>query len=159
MTQSILMVKPQHVELRPEPIRPEWIISGNPAARSNKLATSRDRTANVIVWECTPGQFQWRYSQDETIVIVAGEAFLTGQNGLERRIGPGELVFFPAGTMCTWRITETIRKAAVIRETMWGPMGFLLKVSKKLLRLGTPVGSAHGASAYPETVPASYLPG
>jgi uncharacterized cupin superfamily protein len=94
MTKPILMVKPQHVKLQPEPIRPEWIISGNPTARSNKLATSRDNTSNVIVWDCTPGQFQWRYSQDETVVIVAGEAFITDQDGIERRLGPGELAFF-----------------------------------------------------------------
>jgi uncharacterized cupin superfamily protein len=157
MAKPILMVKPQHVELRPEPIRPEWIISGTPTARSNKLATSRDNTSNVIVWDCTPGQFQWRYSQDETVVIVAGEAFITGQDGIERRLGPGELAFFPAGTVCTWRITETIRKAAVLRETMWGPMGFLLKISKKILRLGTPAGSAHGAGPYPDTLPTSLM--
>jgi uncharacterized protein len=154
MTKSILMVKPLHVDLRPEPIKPEWIISGNPVAHSNKLATSRDRTSNVIVWECTPGRFQWHYSQDETVVILAGEAFITDRDGIERRIGPGEVAFFPAGTVCTWRITETIRKTAVLRETMWGPLGFLLKISKKILRL-RPAGSAHGTAAYPATLTTS----
>ena len=54
--------------------------------------------------------------------------------GKEHRFAGGDIAFFPAGTTCTWRVTEHIRKVAVIRETMWRPLGFVLKVSKKILR-------------------------
>jgi len=54
--------------------------------------------------------------------------------GKEHRFGAGDIAFFPAGTACSWRVTEHIRKVAVVRETMWRPLGFVLKVSKKILR-------------------------
>jgi len=55
-------------------------------------------------------------------------------DGEEHRFGAGDIAFFPAGTACTWRVTEYIRKVAVVRETIWPPLGFVLKVSKKILR-------------------------
>jgi len=55
-------------------------------------------------------------------------------DGQEHRFGAGDIAFFPAGTACTWRIAEHIRKVAVVRETIWRPLGFVLKVSKKILR-------------------------
>lgn len=66
-------------------------------------------------------------------MVVSGEAFMKTENG-ERRFGPGDLGFFPAGTSCTWRVPEGIRKIAVLREPMWRPLGFALKVCHKLLR-------------------------
>ena len=98
------------------------------------LARSHDWTSHIVVWECTDGLFKWYYPQDEIMVVISGEAFLIEGEGKERRFGPGDLGYFPAGTSCTWRVPQGIRKVAVVRETMWRPLGFSLKVWNRLLQ-------------------------
>jgi hypothetical protein len=99
------------------------------------MVRSHDRTSHIVIWDCTPGSFKWYYGMDEAIVVIAGEAFMVDEKGEERRFGPGDLAFFPAGTTCTWRITETLRKVGVLRETMWRPLGLAVKAWHKLLRI------------------------
>lgn len=139
---SIVMTMPSNVELAPDPIPQEWILKGTPVARSKILVRSRDWTSSVVVWDCTAGTFRWTYAQDETIVVVSGEAFLLLANGEERRFGAGEVGFFPAGVTCNWRIADHIRKVAVLRENMWRPLGFCLKAWKKLLRVAGLAGKS-----------------
>jgi uncharacterized cupin superfamily protein len=136
MSKAIVIATPAAIELelQTEPISPDWVLSGTPVSRSKNLARSRDWTSNIVVWECNSGQFNWHYSKDEVIVVVSGEAFMINESGQEKRIGPGDLGFFPAGTSCTWRVPVGIRKVAVLRETMWRPLGLALKVWNKLLR-------------------------
>jgi uncharacterized cupin superfamily protein len=99
------------------------------------VVRSHDLTSDVVVWECTAGRFECHYYQDETVMVVAGEVFITDEKGEERRLGPGDLGFFPAGTSCIWRVPESVRKIAVLRETMWRPVGLGLKIWKRLLRI------------------------
>ena len=131
---SILRINPDTVSLEPDPIPEEWILDGAPQARVNKLLTSRDWNSTVVVWDCTPGSFKWHYSKDETVHFLSGEAYMTDETGEEHRFGAGDIVFFPAGTTCRWRVTKHIKKIAVVRETMWRPLGFILKVSNSLFR-------------------------
>jgi uncharacterized cupin superfamily protein len=130
----VLIVTAGSVELEPEPIRPDWIMSGSPVARCKRMVRSRDRTSHIVVWDCTPGSFKWHYGMDEAIVVISGECFMINEKGEERRFGPGDLGFFPAGTSCTWRITQTLRKVAVLKESIWPPLGLGVKVWHKLLR-------------------------
>lgn len=99
------------------------------------MVRSRDWTSNVVVWECTGGKFNWHYDKDEVVVVVAGEVFVTNANDEERRLGPGDLAFFPAGTVSTWHVPVYVRKVAVLRETMWRPLGMGLKICKKIFRM------------------------
>src|SRR5215471_21612320 len=137
MPREIIIATPTAFELGAEPISiaPNWVLSGTPISRVKNVVRSRDWTSHIVVWECTRGKFKWRYRQDEVAVIVSGEAFITTEEGPERRLGPGDLAFFPAGSSCTWRVPEHVRKVAVIRETLWWPIGLGLKLMKKLLRL------------------------
>ena len=137
MPREIVIAKPTAFELSAEemPISPNWVLSGTPISRIKSVVRSRDWTSHVVVWECTGGTFKWRYRQDEVVVIVSGEVFITTEEGQERRLGPGDLAFFPAGSSSTWRVPERVRKVAVIRETMWWPLGLGLKVLKKLVNL------------------------
>ena len=137
MAKSIVIATPSTIALepKPEPLPADWVLSGTPEARSKMLVRSHDWTSSIVAWECTAGSFHWHYNQDEAIMVVSGEAFMTTEKGdPERRFGPGDLGFFPAGTTCTWRVPEGIRKIAVLREPMWRPLGFGLKVWHKLLR-------------------------
>jgi uncharacterized cupin superfamily protein len=134
MSESIVMTNPAVLDLEPSPIPANWILNGMPEAWSKNLARSRDWTSQIVVWECTPGHFTWHYSRDESVVVLSGEAFLVRENGEERRFGAGDLGFFPAGTTCTWRVTENFRKVAIMRETVGRPLGLGVKIWKKITR-------------------------
>jgi uncharacterized cupin superfamily protein len=135
LSEAIVMLTPAAVELEPEPFPPGWVVSGSPEARCKKVVRSHDRTSHIVVWDCTPGSFKWHYGMDEAIIVISGEAFMINDKGEERRFGPGDLGFFPAGTSCTWRITEHLRKVGVLRESMWRPLGLAVKAWHKLLRI------------------------
>lgn len=128
MLTPIVIAAAAEAELQPAPIAPGWILSGRPEARNKMLAASADRTAHIMVWECTPGLFNWHYEVDETLVIIAGEVFITDHSGAERRMGPGDMGFFPAGSSCRWRITSRVRKIAVLRTTLPGPLALALRL-------------------------------
>lgn len=133
MSSSIVIAAAASSDLEPAPISPGWILSGTPEARSKLLATSHDGASCVMVWECTSGRFNWHYSEDETAVVISGEVFITTEKG-ERRLGQGDMAFFPAGTSCMWRINVPVRKVAIIRKALPLPLGFGLRAWNKLLR-------------------------
>jgi hypothetical protein len=135
MDQNIVIAATGAMDLAPAPIAENWILSGNPEARSKVLATSADGTSFIMVWECTPGRFNWHYADDETVVLLAGEVFISNADGAERRCGPGDMLFFPAGSSATWRITNRVRKVAVLRHALPFPVGIGLRVWNKFLRV------------------------
>jgi len=121
-------------DLESAPIPPDWILAGTPEARSKMLATSRDRTSSITVWECTAGRFNWHYGEDETVVVISGEAFITTEKGEERRLGQGDMGFFPGGSSSTWRVADRIKKVAILRKDLPPPLGIGVRVWHKLLR-------------------------
>jgi uncharacterized cupin superfamily protein len=138
MSNSIVIVPAATADLKAAPIPRDWILNGTPEARNSELARSDDRTSYVIDWNCTAGSFNWHYSEDETLVVVSGEAFITNEQGEERRLGPGDMGFFPAGSSCRWRITSHVRKFAIVRHTIPRPLVFSLRVWNRLRRMVRP---------------------
>jgi uncharacterized cupin superfamily protein len=134
MPPSIVIAAAASAKLDPAPITPAWILEGAPVARNKRLATSRDKTSFTVAWECTPGRFNWHYTEDESICIISGEVFITTTNGTERRLGPGDMAFFPAGSSCTWRVAECVRKIAFLRKDMPRLFGLGIRAWHKLLR-------------------------
>ena len=135
MSRSIVMATATCVELQPSSIPTEWILSGTPQAWNKEIANSHDRIVQTVVWECTAGQFYWHYSKDESVVVLSGEAFLINDSGQELRFGPGDVGFFPAGTVCTWRVPGRFRKVAVLSEPMWRPLGYAVKAWNRLVQM------------------------
>jgi uncharacterized cupin superfamily protein len=135
MSDSIVISATNATDLDPAPIAPSWILSGTPEARAKVMAKSKDNTSYIMVWECTPGQFNWHYSDDETVVLLSGEVFISNGKGPERRLSAGEMAFFPAGSSCTWRITDRVRKVAVLRNALPRPLGLGLRAWNKFLRM------------------------
>ena len=137
MSNPIVTVTPVEMELGPEvvPIVSTSVLSGAPVTQFKNVVWSRDSTCHVAVWECSAGSFNWYYSYEETLVVVSGEAFITNEKGEERRLGPGDLAYFPAGSSSRWRVPVQIRKIAILRTTMWRPLGLGLRAWKKLLRM------------------------
>jgi uncharacterized cupin superfamily protein len=142
MSIPVVFAAPADVELLPAPIPAEWIIEGNPQARSKRLAASADGTATVMAWSCTPGRFNWYYRVDETIHVISGEVFVTDEKDRTHRLGPGDMVFFPAGSHSVWHVTKEVRKFAICRHSMPRPLGFALRAWNKLIAILT--GNAGG---------------
>lgn len=147
MTSSIVIAASAAARLEPAPISPRHILDGAPQARSKSLAKSYDGTAHIMVWECTEGIFAWHYDEDETVVVVDGEVFITDGSGEERRLGPGDMGFFPAGSSCRWRVTRRIKKIAILRKDLPLALGFGVRVWHKLLRMAHVRGRSTPLSA------------
>ena len=137
MSNPVIFAVPAEVELAPMPIPADWIIDGNPQARSKQLVVSADGASMVMAWSCTAGRFTWNYAVDETLHIISGEVFVTDEKGDVRRLGVGDMVFFPAGSRSTWYIPDHLRKLAFCRQAMPRPAGTLLRAWNKVVDLMT----------------------
>jgi uncharacterized cupin superfamily protein len=62
------------------------------------------------VWNKEVSEFDWEYDQSETCYIVEGSAIVTPENGEPVKIEAGDLINFPKGLKCVWKITEAIEK-------------------------------------------------
>lgn len=78
-------------------------------APSKMLVKHHDRTSSIAAWDCTAGGFNWHYSNDDAIVVISGEFFVTTKNGEARWPGQGDVEFFPAGISCTRRINDRLK--------------------------------------------------
>jgi uncharacterized protein len=137
VSNPVVFAAPADVELDPAPIPADWIIEGNPQARSKRLAASADGTSTIMAWSCTAGRFKWNYTVDETIHLLSGEVFVTDENDNVRRVGPGDMVFFPAGSVSTWYIPDHVRKFAVCRHSMPRVAGFTLRAWNRVVGIVT----------------------
>lgn len=144
MSNLIVFAAPADVELLPAPIPQDWIVEGAPQARSKRLARSADGASSIMAWSCTPGRFRWHYIVDETLHIISGEVFVTDESGEQRRLGPGDMAFFPAGSSSLWHVTQDVRKLAFCRQSMPYLFGFALRVWNKL---ATILGAIFGGQA------------
>ncbi len=90
-----------------------------------------------MVWTCTPGKFHWYYAVDETLYILEGEVFVTDHNDEVRRLGPGDVAFFPAGSHSVWQVTKDLRKIAFCRQTMPTLAGYGLRAFNKFINVLT----------------------
>jgi len=65
---------------------------------------------NWPTWSKEASEFSWEYDSGETCYLLEGEALVTPQNGKPVLIKQKDLVTFPKGLKCTWKITKTVRK-------------------------------------------------
>jgi uncharacterized protein len=149
----VIFAAPADVDLNPAPIPADWIIEGNPQARSRRLAASADGTSTVMAWSCTAGRFKWHYTVDETIHLISGEVFVTDENGNVRRVGAGDMIFFPAGSVSTWYIPDHVRKLAVCRQSMPRLAGFALRAFNKLVGIVTGSDGVAALESAPKPAP------
>jgi uncharacterized cupin superfamily protein len=127
MSYPIVTATPAAMELPASPFPAEWVLDGTPRACAKEIARSRDGTMTTVVWSCSPGRFRWQYSVDEMVHLLSGEVFIVDHTGTERRLGPGDTAFFPAGSSAVWRVTQDVRKVAVCRVAVPLPVGFGLR--------------------------------
>jgi uncharacterized protein len=148
MPQQVVSVNPATVELSASPFPAEWVLEGSPQAQATAIAHSRDGAMTVIAWSCTKGRFRWQYQVDEMAHILSGEVFITDQSGTERRLGPGDTVFFPAGSSSVWEVTRDVRKVAVCHVAVPKLVGLSLRIWNRLCRA---MSTLLGLDAEPRT--------
>jgi len=62
------------------------------------------------IWTCEPSEFPWTYDAEETCYILEGQVTVTPDGGEPVTVGEGDMVTFPEGMSCTWKVTRPIRK-------------------------------------------------
>ena len=62
------------------------------------------------IWTKEESEFPWTYDVEETCYFLDGEVIVTPEGGEPVRVGKGDLVTFPAGMSCTWKILKPVRK-------------------------------------------------
>lgn len=62
------------------------------------------------IWTKEVSEFPWEYDATEVCYILEGEVTVTPDGGKPVHIRAGDLVTFPKGMTCTWKITQDIRK-------------------------------------------------
>jgi hypothetical protein len=132
MSEPLLRFTAKNTELRPAPINPEWIESGDPKASMAVVAQSDDRATTTVLWHCTAGKFTWRYNVDETIHILDGGVTINAEGQPERRLGPGDTLHFARGAVATWTVDSHVRKVAFCRRPPPRPIARALRIAREV---------------------------
>jgi hypothetical protein len=64
---------------------------------------------NWPIWMKEVSVFDWSYDKTEVCYFLEGDVTVTIPGG-EVTIGKGDLVTFPEGLHCTWRIKKAVKK-------------------------------------------------
>lgn len=123
---------PDTIEMKPSPIEPSWILSGDPQARAGAHSKAEDECAATGVWDCTAGSFRWYFGWDETVVILEGEVHVTAEDGTERVLRKGDIGYFKGGTWATWHVETYVRKIAFLRKPFPSPVAMLYRLKNAL---------------------------
>ena len=63
------------------------------------------------IWTCDVSEFDWQYDEPETCLILEGEVTVADTEGNETvHFGPGDMVVFPKGLKCVWKVEKPVRK-------------------------------------------------
>ncbi len=65
---------------------------------------------NWPVWTKEVSEFPWTYDAEETCYFLEGRVLVTPDGGTPVEVGAGDLVTFPRGMSCTWKVIEPVRK-------------------------------------------------
>ena len=82
-----------------------------------KLAKDDERLKRMGVfswpiWEKEVSTFDWHYDETETCYILEGKVRVEpkGEAGKPVEFGPGDLVKFPRGLDCVWKVEKPVKK-------------------------------------------------
>jgi hypothetical protein len=62
------------------------------------------------IWTKEVSEFPWTYSEDETCYFLKGDVVVTPDGGDPVEMKKGDLVTFPEGMSCTWKIRQDVKK-------------------------------------------------
>ena len=62
------------------------------------------------IWTKEVSQFPWHYDSREVCFFLEGEVEVDCEGGDTVRFGVGDLVTFPEGLTCTWKVRKPVKK-------------------------------------------------
>ena len=62
------------------------------------------------IWTKEASEFPWHYDARETCYFLEGDVEVRPDGGEGGRMGKGDLVSFPQGMSCTWKIQSDVKK-------------------------------------------------
>lgn len=70
---------------------------------------------NAVVASAQPhfgeeSEFPWSYDEREICYFLEGDVVVTPDGGKPVQMGQGDLVTFPAGMSCVWKVRKAVRK-------------------------------------------------
>ncbi|MEL6927776.1 MAG: cupin domain-containing protein [Cyanobacteria bacterium J06600_6] len=65
---------------------------------------------NWSIWTKEASEFPWIYDEAETCYFLEGEVVVTPTGASAVKMGQGDLVTFPAGMSCTWKVIQPVKK-------------------------------------------------
>ncbi len=81
--------------------------------------------------------------------IIEGAVKIEDGHSAMKTLGPGDVVFFPAGSHAVWTVDKYVRKVAFCRKILPAPIGALVRVARAVKRKLKPApagGSLMGAN-------------
>lgn len=94
----------------------EKILAGHPLQRVWSTYTDPTGRFTTGVWECEPGTWRIRYTEEEYCRILEGRSVLTAADGTSEAVSGGDEFVIPRGFEGTWQVLERTRKVYVIYE-------------------------------------------
>jgi hypothetical protein len=81
-----------------------------------KKPTEQERASLLSqpTWGCGVSTFDWHYDSEETCLLTEGEVTVD-YNGKSAAFAAGDMVTFPAGLSCVWKVTKAVRKHYVFK--------------------------------------------
>jgi uncharacterized cupin superfamily protein len=62
------------------------------------------------IWEKEVSEFPWTYDEPEVCFFLEGDVEVVPQEGASVLIRKGDLVKFPVGLSCTWKVRRPVKK-------------------------------------------------
>ena len=62
------------------------------------------------IWTKEISEFPWRYDESETCYFLEGDVQVIPEKGEPVEVGKGDLVTFPVGMSCTWKVRKPVKK-------------------------------------------------
>lgn len=62
------------------------------------------------IWTKEVSEFPWTYDSQETCFFLEGKVSVTPKGEKPVEIQKGDLVIFPEGMSCTWKVLSPVRK-------------------------------------------------
>jgi uncharacterized cupin superfamily protein len=62
------------------------------------------------IWQKEVSEFDWHYGEQEVCYLVEGEVEIETEAGEVVEFGAGDLVTFPEGLDCKWKIKQDVKK-------------------------------------------------
>ena len=78
-------------------------------------AQEREKMLTLPTWGCEASEFDWFYEQEETCLLTEGEVTVTHKGG-SVSFGAGDMVTFPEGLSCVWKVTKAVRKHYIFKK-------------------------------------------